>query len=216
MNWNWENSGDDNVGYHYLMNLLENNEKFVASFQYENQRKWFQKNNQRPKAIIVCCSDSRVPPEIIFQKFHLGELFIIRTAGHVLDLPSLESILFAVRELECKCIIVLGHKNCGAVTYVKNIIDNYHQNDQFHIYENLIKIIAPSIIENKINNNNIFIFNQGGRQRKIVKEIELEENIKNHTYNTCKYIQKMLHLPDNQNIIFPCFYDTISGKVYLI
>jgi len=69
---------------------------------------------QHPHTIVVSCSDSRVPPEIIFDE-KLGEIFVIRTAGETLDPTSLGSIEYALEHLGTKNIVVLGHTNCGAV-----------------------------------------------------------------------------------------------------
>lgn len=71
-------------------------------------------NGQHPFAIVVCCSDSRVIPEQIFDA-SVGELFVIRVAGNVLDKHQLGSIEYAAGHLDCDHIIVLGHTGCGAV-----------------------------------------------------------------------------------------------------
>jgi carbonic anhydrase len=76
-------------------------------------------SQQNPFAIIVGCSDSRVPPEIIFDQ-GLGDLFIVRVAGHVVGRVELDSMEFAVKYLGASLIFVLGHENCGAVTNVLN------------------------------------------------------------------------------------------------
>lgn len=70
---------------------------------------------QHPFAAILCCSDSRVPPEIVFSR-SLGDLFVVRNAGHVLDEVSLGSLEYAVEHLGVQLIVVLGHEKCGAVT----------------------------------------------------------------------------------------------------
>ena len=72
-------------------------------------------NGQHPYAIVVCCSDSRVIPEQIFHA-SIGDLFVIRVAGNVLDNHQLGSIEYAAGHLHCNHIIVLGHTGCGAVT----------------------------------------------------------------------------------------------------
>ena len=72
-------------------------------------------NGQHPYAIVVCCSDSRVIPEQIFSA-DIGDLFVIRVAGNVLDQHQLGSIEYAAGHLHCQHIIVLGHTCCGAVT----------------------------------------------------------------------------------------------------
>lgn len=69
---------------------------------------------QRPKAVVIGCSDSRVPVETIFD-VQMGELFVIRTAGHVLAAASLASLRYAIEVLGARTIVVLGHEECGAV-----------------------------------------------------------------------------------------------------
>ena len=69
---------------------------------------------QRPFAAILGCADSRVPPEHVFDQ-GLGDLFVVRVAGHVLDGAVLGSIEFAVMQLAVQLVLVLGHESCGAV-----------------------------------------------------------------------------------------------------
>lgn len=72
------------------------------------------KNGQHPHAVVICCSDSRVIPERIFNA-DIGELFVIRVAGNVLDNHQLGSVEYAAAHLGCKLIVMLGHTGCGAV-----------------------------------------------------------------------------------------------------
>lgn len=69
---------------------------------------------QKPHAIVLSCSDSRVPPEIIFDQ-KLGEVFVVRTAGQSLDSMAIASIEYAVAHLGSNLILVMGHESCGAV-----------------------------------------------------------------------------------------------------
>ena len=70
---------------------------------------------QYPFAVVLCCSDSRVAPEIIFDQ-KLGDLFVIRNAGNVIDKHVLGSIEYAVEHLGTALVVVMGHSCCGAVT----------------------------------------------------------------------------------------------------
>src|SRR5438132_1987946 len=70
---------------------------------------------QNPFAVIVGCSDSRVGPEIVFDQ-GVGDLFVVRTAGEVVDATALGSIEYAVEHLGSPLIVVLGHERCGAVS----------------------------------------------------------------------------------------------------
>ena len=101
-------------------------ETLIARLQAGNRR-WQQRQDdqsalrlrtaregQQPYAIVVACSDSRVIPEQIFDA-GLGELFVIRVAGNVLDRHQLGSIEYAAGHLHCRLILMLGHTGCGAV-----------------------------------------------------------------------------------------------------
>ncbi len=76
---------------------------------------------QSPEAIVLSCSDSRVPPEIVFDQ-KLGELFSVRSAGTALSPSLIASIEYAVETLESRLIVVLGHTNCGAVQCAVNTL----------------------------------------------------------------------------------------------
>ena len=94
--------------------LTEGNRRYRAGSD-ETHRLNTAENGQHPWAIVVCCSDSRVIPEMIFD-VGLGDLFVVRVAGNVLDRHQLGSIEYAAGHLDCHQIIVLGHTGCGAVS----------------------------------------------------------------------------------------------------
>lgn len=103
-----------------LEQLLLGNKKYLSECAYTgditaNKRVDTSKNGQHPKAVIITCSDSRVVPEIIFNA-GIGEIFVIRCAGNVMDDTILGSIEYAVVHLHCDLVMVLGHSSCGAVT----------------------------------------------------------------------------------------------------
>lgn len=82
-------------------------------------RKKTYSEGQHPYAIVVTCSDSRVIPESIFSA-GIGELFVIRAAGNVIDSVQLGSIEYAAGHLGCPLVLVLGHSRCGAVDAAVN------------------------------------------------------------------------------------------------
>ncbi len=99
--------------------LIEGNERFVSGKHGTAELGAARRHDlavigQEPFAVIICCSDSRVPPELIFDQ-GLGDLFIIRTAGNVVDDVALGSIEYGAEHLDVPLIVVLGHENCGAV-----------------------------------------------------------------------------------------------------
>ena len=94
---------------------------------------------QSPFAAYVSCSDSRVPPELLFGR-GLGELFIVRNAGNTLDTAALGSLEFAVSVLRVPLIVVMGHEACGAVQAAMSVV---HENARFS--GNIGKMIQPII-----------------------------------------------------------------------
>src|SRR5215210_8216890 len=76
---------------------------------------------QTPFAVLVSCSDSRVPPELLFGR-GLGELFIVRNAGNTVDSTAMGSIEYGVAELGVPLIVVLGHEKCGAVQAAVSVV----------------------------------------------------------------------------------------------
>lgn len=105
-------------GDQVLEQLLDGNQRYVEirrRFPNESrERRLSLLEAQHPSAIILGCSDSRVPPEIIFDQ-GLGSLFVIRVAGNVVDEIVLASIEYAAEHLHTPLLMVLGHTNCGAV-----------------------------------------------------------------------------------------------------
>jgi carbonic anhydrase len=101
-----------------ISRLKEGNGRYTSgNLQHPGQtaeRRTELAKSQHPFAIILSCSDSRVPPEIVFDE-GLGDLFIVRVAGNVLNDEGLGSIEYAVDILGARLIVVLGHQSCGAV-----------------------------------------------------------------------------------------------------
>jgi len=81
---------------------------------------------QRPFAVVLSCSDSRLPPELIFDQ-GLGDLFVVRVAGNIVDPAGLGSIEYAVEHLTTPLIVVLGHQNCGAVSATLESLQHHHE-----------------------------------------------------------------------------------------
>ena len=77
--------------------------------------------SQSPVAAVVCCSDSRVPPELLFGR-GLGEFFVIRNAGNTVDTAAMGSIEYGVAVLKVPLVLVLGHQRCGAVDAALSVV----------------------------------------------------------------------------------------------
>lgn len=102
-----------------LAKLVEGNKRYVAGSmcvqsECTTARRTELAKGQKPYAIILCCSDSRVPPEIVFDKA-MGEIFVVRVAGNVPDPVVLGSIEYAAEHIGSPLLMVLGHERCGAV-----------------------------------------------------------------------------------------------------
>jgi carbonic anhydrase len=98
---------------------------------------------QRPFAIVLGCSDSRVAAEIVFDQ-GLGDLFVVRTAGHVLDPGVLGSIEFGVAVLGCPLVVVLGHDSCGAVAAASAAVHGAEMPSGF--IRDVIERVTPSVL----------------------------------------------------------------------
>lgn len=97
---------------------------------------------QKPFATILGCSDSRVPPELVFDQ-GFGDLFVIRVAGNVIDTDVVGSIQYAGRHLKSQLLVVMGHEGCGAVTATLAAIDGTAEEPRF--IEALAKRIEPGL-----------------------------------------------------------------------
>lgn len=127
-----------------LQKLMEGNQRFINNQMSGTKlcdlsARTALAKSQKPYAIILSCSDSRVPPEIIFDK-GLGEIFVVRVAGNVPDPVVLGSIEYAAEHLGSPLVMVLGHERCGAVTATVNAKGKAEGN-----IGAIVKAIAPSI-----------------------------------------------------------------------
>jgi len=99
------------------MDLKEGNKNFINKINKDNNLKELRDSlvkGQHPEVLVITCSDSRVVPEFIFNA-SLGDIFVIRTAGNVINEGELATVEYAIEHLKVKRIIVLGHTHCGAV-----------------------------------------------------------------------------------------------------
>jgi carbonic anhydrase len=130
-----------------LNNLMAGNARYMqGSPIHPNQsaeRQAEVAQGQHPWAAILGCIDSRVPPELVFDQ-GLGDLFVARTAGQVIDNVVLGSLEYAVEE-GVKLIVVLGHQSCGAVkATIQTLQTNGHAEGQIAA---LVEAIKPAVIE---------------------------------------------------------------------
>lgn len=99
-------------------NLIMGNKRYVTGAVTGERRDQTRRNSlvskQHPQAIVLSCSDSRLPPELIFDQ-GLGDLFTIRVAGNILGAAQVATIEYGIEHLGAKLIVILGHESCGAV-----------------------------------------------------------------------------------------------------
>jgi carbonic anhydrase len=110
-----------------LETLMKGNDRFLSGspvhpHETSNWRSQL-KEGQKPFAVVIGCSDSRVPPELVFDQ-GFGDIFVIRIAGNVIDTDVLASVEYAIEHLETKLIVVLGHTGCGAVKATIDHLNN--------------------------------------------------------------------------------------------
>src|SRR5262245_1153033 len=133
-----------------LAQLTEGNQRFVSGhLQHPHQdpaRRKELASGQSPSAIIVSCSDSRTTPEVLFDQ-GLGDLFVVRCAGNVVDDHALGSIEYAAEHLGTRLIVVLGHQRCGAVKAAREVIASGSMPHD-HI-ASLVESIKPAVLATK-------------------------------------------------------------------
>ena len=117
--------------------LISGNRTYIES-EDQDCRLEAAEHGQHPYAIVIACSDSRVIPEQIFSA-GIGELFVIRVAGNVLDNHQLGSIEYAAAHLRCKLILLLGHTDCGAVSAA---LSGHHDGFITYIVEDILEAIG--------------------------------------------------------------------------
>lgn len=152
--------------------------------------------HQAPYACVLTCSDSRVVPEIIFD-CGIGELFVVRVAGMTAGPNIMESMEYAVKKLHVPLLILLGHDDCGVMTYA-----NEHYPEVTENFQSLLKCVYPVFDEyGQITSNN----NVAKKHTVWVKDYILKnsEIIRTASENGDLYIAK-------------CHFDHNSGEVFLI
>jgi carbonic anhydrase len=103
----------------------------------------FAKNGQLPKAIVLCCSDSRAPVEMIFDQ-DIGDLFVIRVAGNIIAPSLVGSVEYAISAFGTNLVLVMGHTECGAIKATLNHIENSNAIPSENIHD-IVSRIKPHI-----------------------------------------------------------------------
>jgi carbonic anhydrase len=130
--------------------LKEGNERFVAGTPAHPSQSIGDRarlaTGQKPTAVLFGCADSRVAAEIIFDQ-GLGDMFVVRTAGHVIDSAVLGSIEYAVTVLDVPLVVVLGHDSCGAVRATLEWLDDGVMPGGF--VRDIVERVTPSVMQGR-------------------------------------------------------------------
>lgn len=193
-----------------LVRLQKGNERFysglksVHSLTSAYRLGELAEKGQNPFAIIVCCSDSRVPAETVFDQ-GLGDLFVIRVAGNVINQDMVASLELAVLTFNTPLCLIMGHSRCGAITAS---VDAFNSGDKLpsENLEQLIRKIDSSI--ERVNDPKI------RSDREVFIDHVTVENVKNSMNEIVKkslIIQN--RIKNNQFVLAGSVYDINSGKV---
>jgi carbonic anhydrase len=130
-----------------LARLQEGNRRFVAnqttSEPIDRVRRAALAAGQEPFAIILGCSDSRVPAELVFDQ-GFGDLFVIRVAGNIVAPSQIGSVEFAASRFDTRLVVVLGHSGCGAITATLEEITG-HATSQSRNLRSIVNRVRPSV-----------------------------------------------------------------------
>ena len=184
-----------------LQKLIEGNKRYIES-KVICHEDWTAKRaalaeGQNPFAVVVTCSDSRVPPEIIFDQW-LVDLFVVRLAGNVVDDLAIGSIVYAVEALKANLIIVLGHEKCGAVDAAIKGLKFKNQIDD------VIREIRPAVRETRKERSDVL-------EKTIKANVRnVEEKIKTSKPTLSKSFQ------EGKVKVIGGYYELESGKVEIL
>ncbi|MDW8071141.1 MAG: carbonic anhydrase [Anaerolineae bacterium] len=189
---------------HNLERLIEGNRRFSLGQALRSDisvaRRHETRQSQQPFAMILGCSDSRVPPEIIFD-CGLGDLFVIRTGGHTIDKAVAESILFGIKSFAIPLVLVLGHKRCGAVSAA---LQNWQAKcGDYDTFRTIIEQITPAMEQGKIEN--------------CKDEDELLDSvILAHVNQTVIRLRNLITPISNSTEVLGAYYDLDTGIVNIV
>jgi carbonic anhydrase len=185
--------------------LVRGNDRFMAeSPEHPHQDVHSRKglaSAQKPFAIFFGCADSRVAAEIIFDQ-GLGDLFVVRTAGHVVDASVLGSLEFGVGVLGCPLIVVLGHDSCGAVAAAMSAVETGDMPPGF--LRDIVERVAPSVLH----------ANRQGRN-------DLGDIVRDHVAETARLLSSRSavineYVADGRVAIVAAQYDLAHGRVQAV
>jgi len=154
---------------------------------------------QAPFASVLSCADSRVPPEVIFHT-GLGDLFVVRAAGHVTDRSVLASLEYAADHLHVPLIVVMGHESCGAV---RSALETPATQSLGPNLDYLLKAIRPAIAAAGGNND------AAGLRAAILKNVEDSVNDLMDDSSILRHLAE-----DGSMSLVGAYYELSSGRVH--
>ena len=191
--------GDDS-----LNRLVDGNKRFVSGDLSKkdlgDSRRQELSKGQHPIAIVLSCSDSRVPPEIVFDQ-GLGDIFIVRVAGNVVEPTTLGSIEYGAEHLNAPLLVILGHSQCGAVKATLEAKGKPEGN-----IGAILKKIIPAVNTAK----------KAKQGPEVTLDLAVKENVKN-TYKDVmksKVIAELVH--EGKLKVVGAEYQLSTGKVEMV
>lgn len=192
-------------GQEAMQKLMDGNKRFIegnlALKDLSKTKREELTKGQKPFATVLTCSDSRVPPELLFDQC-LGDIFVVRVAGNVVDPIALGSIEYAAEHLGSPLVLILGHSKCGAVKATLESKGKPEGN-----IGAIVKKIMPAVDAAK---------KKGGTQDEIL-ETAIKENVKNVYADVMKNSKIIPHLVEEGKLMIVAGeYDITTGKIEMI
>ncbi|MCV9926093.1 hypothetical protein OIU83_00370 [Flavobacterium sp. LS1R49] len=195
-------TGDLNKDLTSLEKLTTGNQRFLdekSIHPHQNKKSVLEnQNGQKPFAVIITCSDSRVSPEIVFDQ-GIGDLFVIRNAGNLISDIDMGSIEYAIEHLDSKLIVVLGHTECGAIKAYINDNDGAYKKHLSHI-DNIVEMISEEDEEKQAD-------------KTTPKSTDYLGAIKANIMHSTKLIQDNPIIKEYKIKIVPMLYDVHTGQI---
>jgi carbonic anhydrase len=152
-----------------LERLREGNRRFVSDIRNQDSMSTHARRieltaGQEPFAIILGCSDSRVPAELVFDQ-GLGDLFVIRVAGNIVAPSQVGSVEFAAGQFDTRLVVVLGHTNCGAISATLNELrrPTENQSRNLHSIVDRVRPAVETLLETDLKNDPHALMHQAVR-----------------------------------------------------
>ncbi len=157
--------------------LMDGNKRFVDGTygvgDISDARRKELTKGQHPFAVILSCSDSRVPPELLFDQ-GLGDLFVVRTAGNTVDTIGIGSLEYGIEHLHAPLLVILGHQGCGAVKATVDAAGKPVRKEKGHPHDSIGAIVAkimPAVKEAKSKGGDIMEASIQGNVRNVYREL---------------------------------------------